>query len=122
VAGARKDILTRLADAGEEAIARFTDTPGADRMLGAFTSMRDRMDELQRRVRGIDELERRVAELEQRLDAADAKTAAAARSSSRKTPASKAKPASKASSSRRSSSAGGPAKGSTRRTGPGSPG
>jgi hypothetical protein len=65
----RKDILTRLADAGEDAIARLADTPGADRMLGAMTSMRDRMDEMQRRIRGIDELEQRVAELERRLDA-----------------------------------------------------
>ncbi|HSL63657.1 MAG TPA: hypothetical protein VK874_03285 [Gaiellaceae bacterium] len=77
----RKDILTRLADAGEEAIARLTDTPGADRMLGAVTSMRDRMDEMQKRIRGLDDLERRVAELERRLDAEKAKSATAARSS-----------------------------------------
>lgn len=77
----RKDILTRLADAGEEAIARLTDTPGADRMLGAVTSMRDRMDEMQKRIRGLDDLERRVAELERRLDAEKAKSATAARAS-----------------------------------------
>ncbi|MGE5690660.1 MAG: hypothetical protein ACM33B_08885 [Pseudomonadota bacterium] len=109
----RKDILTRLADAGEEAIARFTDAPGADRMLGAVTSMRDRMDELQRRVRGIDELERRVAELERRLDALAPAKATPSRSSASKarSSAAKQKPASKT-----------PAKGSARRTGPESPG
>jgi len=42
VAGTEKDILTRLADAGENAIARLSDAPGADRMLGAVSSMRDR--------------------------------------------------------------------------------
>jgi phage shock protein A len=75
-----KNILTRLADAGEDAIARLGDAPGADRMLGAVNTMRDRTDELQRRLRGVDELEKRVAELERRLDAlAPKRTTAAAR-------------------------------------------
>ena len=42
---ADKNILTRLADAGEDAIARLSDAPGADRMLGAVNSMRDRTDD-----------------------------------------------------------------------------
>ncbi len=66
---ARKDLLTRLTDAGEDAISRLHDAPGADRLLGVANSMRDRVDELQKKVRGIDELERRVATLEQRLEA-----------------------------------------------------
>jgi TolA-binding protein len=65
---ARKDLLTRLADAGEEAISRLQDAPGADRMLGVANSMRDRVDELQKKVRGIDALEKRIAELERRVD------------------------------------------------------
>jgi len=64
---ARRDLLTRLADAGEEAISKLGETPGADRFMGAIGGMRDRMDELQRRVRGIEDLERRVAALEARL-------------------------------------------------------
>jgi hypothetical protein len=74
---AGKDILTRLADAGEDAIARLSDAPGADRMLGAVNTMRDRTDELQKRLRGVDELEKRVAELERRLDALAPKPATA---------------------------------------------
>lgn len=66
---ARRDVLSRLADAGEEAITRLAVTPGADRVLGAMNAMRDRIDELQRRVRGLDDLERRVEALERRLDA-----------------------------------------------------
>ncbi len=66
---ARKDLLTRLADRGEEAIGRLADAPGADRLLGVAHSMRDRMDELQKRVSGIEGLERRIEELE-RLAAA----------------------------------------------------
>ena len=67
---AGKDLLTRLADAGEDAIARLVETPGADRVVGYANAMRDRVDELQKKVRGIDELERRVAELERRLEEA----------------------------------------------------
>jgi len=96
------DIFTKLADAGEEAIAKLTEAPGADRMLGTVTSMRDRVDEIQRRLRGLDELERRVAELERRVDAV--------------APA-KAKPAGSPSASNAATS-----KSSTRSTGSGSPG
>ena len=63
-----KDLLTRLADAGEDAIQRLGEMPGAGRMMDAMTGMRDRVDELQRRVRGLDALERRVAALEERVD------------------------------------------------------
>lgn len=65
---AGRDLLNRLADAGEDAIGRLADAPGGDRMLGAFNSLRDRVDELQRRVRGIDALERRLTELEARVE------------------------------------------------------
>ena len=77
-----KDLLTRLADRGEEAIQRLSDAPGADRLLGVAQSLRDRMDEMQRRVRGLDELEQRVAELERRVDELSAPSAAAGRSRS----------------------------------------
>ncbi len=63
-----KDLLTRLADAGEEAIARLAEAPGTDRIVGAVTSLRERVDELQRRVRGVDALEARVTELERRVE------------------------------------------------------
>jgi hypothetical protein len=65
---ARKDLMTRLADAGEDAIARLGDAPGMDRVTGFANSTRDRLDELTKRVRGIDELEKRVATLEKRVD------------------------------------------------------
>src|SRR5437588_11358313 len=67
-----KDLLTMLADRGEEAIQRLSDAPGADRLLGAAQALRDRMDEMQKRLRGIDALEKRVAELEKRVDAQSA--------------------------------------------------
>jgi polyhydroxyalkanoate synthesis regulator phasin len=67
-----KDLLTMLADRGEEAIQRLSDAPGADRLLGAAQALRDRMDEMQKRIRGIDALEKRVAELENKVEALSA--------------------------------------------------
>jgi TolA-binding protein len=64
----RNDLLGRLADLSEEAIQRLSDAPGADRVLGAMNSMRDRVDELQKRVRGLEDLEKRLAVLERKVD------------------------------------------------------
>jgi hypothetical protein len=67
--GARRtDLLGRLADLSEEAIQRLSDAPGADRLLSALNTLRDRTDELQKRVRGLEDLERRVATLERKFE------------------------------------------------------
>jgi hypothetical protein len=66
--GRRQDLLGRLADLSEEAIQRLADVPGADRILTAVNGLRDRVDELQKRVRGLEELERRLAALEKKVD------------------------------------------------------
>ncbi len=89
MAGQPRDLLSMLADRGEEAIQKLSDTPGADRLLGAAQSMRERLDELQKKVRGIDALERRVTTLERRLDELAAPSAA------KKAPARKRRPAKK---------------------------
>jgi uncharacterized protein involved in exopolysaccharide biosynthesis len=68
MAQGKKDLLGRLADIGDDAIQRLHDAPGADRALGTLTTMRDRVDELQKRVRGVDELERRLAALERKVE------------------------------------------------------
>jgi hypothetical protein len=69
MAGTRRhELLGRLADLSEEAIQRLSDAPGADRVLGAMNSMRDRVDELQKRVRGLEDLEKRLAVLERKVD------------------------------------------------------
>lgn len=73
-----KDFVTRLADAGEEALQRLADLPGGQRAVTAFNDLRTRVDDLGRKVRGIDELETRVAKLEKEL-AALKKTKAPAR-------------------------------------------
>ena len=64
----RQDLVGRLADLSEEAIQRLSEAPGAERFLQTLNSLRERLDELQRRVRGLEELERRLAALEKKVD------------------------------------------------------
>jgi phage shock protein A len=68
-AAGEKDFMTRLADAGEEALQRLTDLPGGQKAVTAFNDLRNRVDELTKKVRGIDALEERVAKLEKELAA-----------------------------------------------------
>ena len=62
-----KDLMGRLADAGEEAMAKFAELPGGTRALNAFNDLRTRVDDLSKKVRGIDELQARVAKLEKQV-------------------------------------------------------
>jgi hypothetical protein len=62
-----KAFVARLTDAGEEALQRLADLPGGQRALGAINELRTRVDELGKKVRGIDALEARVAKLEKEL-------------------------------------------------------
>jgi hypothetical protein len=64
----QKNIVERLAGAGEEAIQKIGGAPGADRVLGALGTLRERVDELQKSVRSIDRLEKRLSGIERRLD------------------------------------------------------
>ncbi|HEY5659252.1 MAG TPA: hypothetical protein VIR59_00580 [Gaiellaceae bacterium] len=70
----RQSIVDRLADLGEEAIQRIGNAPGGDRVLAAMAGTRDRLDDLQKRVRGLEGLDKRVEEIEQRLDKLEGKT------------------------------------------------
>ena len=62
-----KDLLSRLADLSEDAIQRLSDAPGADRVLQALKGLGDRVDDLQRRTKGFEELERRLSALEKKV-------------------------------------------------------
>lgn len=75
----RRDLLSRLADAGEEALNRLGDAPGMDRVTAFANSTRDRLDELTKRVRGIEALESRVAKLEKQVAALSGTAKAPAR-------------------------------------------
>ena len=63
-----RDLLTRLTDAGEEAIEWIrSELPGGAKAVQAASDLRARVDDLGKRVSGLDELERRVATLEEEL-------------------------------------------------------
>lgn len=78
-----KDFVTRLTDAGEEALQRIADLPGGQKALTAMNDLRARVDELTKKVRGIDALEERVVKLEKEV-AALKKAKAPARGQARK--------------------------------------
>jgi hypothetical protein len=63
------DVITRLAGKGEEAIRRIVDLPGGQRALEAFNDLKVRVDDLSKKVRGVDELEQRVTKLEKDIAA-----------------------------------------------------
>ncbi len=64
----QKDLITRLSDVGEEALSRVAGSPTASRVLDTVGGMRERLDDVQKKVRGLDALERRVAKLEKRVE------------------------------------------------------
>jgi hypothetical protein len=64
----QKNIVERLTGAGEDAIQKIGGAAGADRVLGALGTLRGRVDELQKSVRSIDKLEKRLSGIERRLD------------------------------------------------------
>jgi predicted dinucleotide-utilizing enzyme len=70
-----KDLLSRLRDAGEEALQKVAEVPGGKRALDALNGLRDRVDELQHRVTRVDELEKRIAALERKVEQAAKKPA-----------------------------------------------
>lgn len=73
--------MERLAGAGEDAIQKLGGAAGADKIMGRLVTLKDRVDELQKSVRTIDRLERRLSAIERRLDKLEGKGL----SSSRKT-------------------------------------
>lgn len=64
----QKDLLTRLSDVGEEALSRVASSARTARVLDSVGGMRERLDDVQKKLRGLDALEKRVAKLEKRLD------------------------------------------------------
>ncbi len=64
----QKDLITRLTEAGEEALDRLQEMPGGQRVLEATHGLRERVDEVAKRLRSLDPLEKRVTALERRLD------------------------------------------------------
>jgi hypothetical protein len=85
-----KDILARVQDLGEEALHKLAEVPGGSKFLEMANQSRTRLDEMQKRLRGLDVLEERVDALERKLEALTKKPAA--KKPAAKKPAPKKKP------------------------------
>ena len=64
-----------MADLGAEALQRLGEVPGGSKLVDMANETRARLDEMQKKLRGLDELEKRVAKLERELAKQPATTA-----------------------------------------------
>jgi hypothetical protein len=62
-----KNPLDRLANLGEELIGKASQSPTAAKAIQSAMQVKDRVDDLQKRVRGLEGMEKRLAALEKRL-------------------------------------------------------
>ncbi len=86
----QNDILSRVTELGHEALNKLSEVPGGSKIVEMMNDSKTRLDEMQKKLRGLDALEKRVAALEKQL-ATTAKKPAAKKSAARK-PATPKKP------------------------------
>jgi predicted GTPase len=100
MAQTNKDFLSRLADRGEQVVGRITDLPGAKTLVDKTTALAKNVDAMQKELRQLGPLQKRVMAIEKRLDKLEGKsTTTRKRTTTRKSTAAKPK-----STTRRSSS------------------
>jgi MoxR-like ATPase len=85
-----KDVISKLADKGEEALQKLADLPGGKSLVKAMGDIRTRLDDTTTKLRKLDPLERRVSATERRLKALEGPTATASKAKPRARTASKA--------------------------------
>ena len=78
----QKNIVERLAGAGEEVLEKIASIAAAERMVGTLGTLKERVDDLQKSVRTIDRLERRLSAIEWRLTKLEGKTSTKPRKTS----------------------------------------
>ncbi len=66
---AEQDVIERLAGKGEETLHRLVELPGGTRALKAFNDLKTRVDDLSKKMRGVEALETRLAKLEKEVAA-----------------------------------------------------
>jgi hypothetical protein len=92
MAETNKDFLTRLADRGEQVVGRITDLPGAKTLVDKTAALAKSVDAMQKELRSLGPLQKRVAAIERRLDKLEGKkTTTRKRTTTRKTTAAKPK-------------------------------
>jgi hypothetical protein len=86
-----KNPLDRLANLGEEVLGKAAQNPNLTRMVQSAMQVKDHVDDLSRRVRGLEAMEKRIEELEARVASLESakrtKSAAAKAKSASETPA-----------------------------------
>jgi len=70
----QQDLLSRLADRGEQVVGRITDLPGAKQLVDRISALAKTVDDVQKKLRGLDRLEKRVGQLEKRIDKLEGKS------------------------------------------------
>ena len=65
----QNDILARFTELGHEALNRLSDVPGGSKLVDMMNDSKTRLDDMQKKLRGLDELEKRVAKLEKQVAA-----------------------------------------------------
>jgi hypothetical protein len=88
----QKDIITRLAERGEQVVGRITDLPAAKTLVDKTAGLAKNVDSMQKQLRSLGPLEKRVAAIERRLDKLEGKgSTTRKRTTTRKTTAAKPK-------------------------------
>ena len=64
-----RDVIAKLADRGEQTLAKLAELPGGSKALKGFNDLRLRVDDLARKARGVDALEAAREKLEKELAA-----------------------------------------------------
>ena len=68
MAQSKSDLFSKLSDRGEDVVGKISDMPAAQRIFDAGMQLKARVDDMQKKMRGLEELERRVKALEKKVD------------------------------------------------------
>jgi polyhydroxyalkanoate synthesis regulator phasin len=79
-----KNTLDRLASLGEEVIGKAAQNPATSRLLSSAMQLKDRVDDLTKRVRGLEAMEKRIDPLEKRVAKLESKPKATTKTSAAK--------------------------------------
>ncbi len=85
-----KDLFSRLADRGELFVGRISEIPGAKNLLDRTTQLTKRLDDVQKQLRGLGPLEKRVTSIEKRVAKLEGKPKARKRPATKRTTSSRA--------------------------------
>jgi DNA anti-recombination protein RmuC len=99
----KPDLLSRLADRGEQVVGRITDLPGAKQLVDRVAALAKGLDDVQKQLRGLDKLEKRMTQIEKRLDKFEGKSTTRKTTSRSRSSAAKPSSAKRATTRKRSS-------------------